>query len=64
MLRDWNTTTRFLSLPRSGLVRTFLSERECGDVAGNVIPDCGTGVIISTKERRKVLGRIGGRWTA
>ena len=47
-------------LLRSGLVRTFLLDGECGDVAGGVRPDSGTGVLISAEERREVLVRIGG----
>ena len=37
-----------------------LDEGEYGDVASDVRPDSGTGVLLSSKERREVLGRIGG----
>ena len=53
-----------LRLLRSGLVLTFLSKGECRDVAGDVRPDSGTGVLLSAAERSEVLGRIGGGWTA
>ena len=43
-----------------GLVHTFLSEGEFRDVAGGVRLEFGTGVLISTKERREVLGRLRG----
>ena len=49
-----------LRLLRSGLVHTFLSEGKLGDVAGGVRPDSRTGVMLSTKERKDVLGWIGG----
>ena len=42
----------------------FLSEGECGDMAGGVRPESGTGVLLSTEERREVLGRIRGGGTA
>ena len=48
-----------LRLLRSGLMRTFLLEGECGDVAGGVRPDSGTGVLLSAEETREVLGRLG-----
>ena len=47
-----------LRLLHSGLVCMFLSEEECGDVAGAVEPDSGTGVLLSSEETREVLGRI------
>ena len=53
-----------LRLLRSGLVCTFLSEGECGDVAGGVRTDSGTVVLLSAKETREVLGRLGGGGTA
>ena len=40
-----------LHLLRSGMVRMFLSEGECGDVAGGVRPDSGTGVLLYAEER-------------
>ena len=43
-----------LRLLQSGLVRTFLSEGGCGDVAGDMRPEYGTGVLIS--ERREEGG--------
>ena len=49
-----------LRLLGSGLVRTLLLEGECGDMAGDVRPDSGMGVLLSIKERREVLGRLGG----
>ena len=42
------------------MLRTFLSERDCRDVAGGVRLDSKTCVLISAKERREVLGRLGG----
>ena len=35
-----------LHLLQLGLVHTFLSEGGCGDVAGGVRPDSGTGILI------------------
>ena len=49
-----------MCLIRSGLVRTFLLEWECRDVAGNVRPDSSTGVMISAEETKEVLVRLGG----
>ena len=49
-----------LPLLQLGLVHTFLSEGECGDVAGGVRPDSGIGGLISAEDRREVLGRLGG----
>ena len=49
-----------LHILQLGLVCTFLLEDEYGDVAGGVRPDSGTSVLLSAKERREVLGRIGG----
>ena len=43
-----------------GLVHTILSEGECRDVAGGVRPDSRTGVLLSDKETREVLGRLRG----
>ena len=40
-----------LRLLGSGLVRTLLLEGECGDMAGDVRPDSGMGVLLSIKER-------------
>ena len=37
----------------------LLSERECRDVAGGGRMYSGTGVLLSYKERSKVLGRLG-----
>ena len=50
----------FLRLLQSGLVRTFLSEGECRDVASGTRPESRTCILIYAKERREVLGRIGG----
>ena len=49
-----------LRLLRSGLVCTFLLEGGCGDVAGSVRTDSGTGVLLSDEEMREVMGRLGG----
>ena len=49
-----------LRLLQSGLVRTFLSEGECKDVAGGVMPHSGTGVSLSAEATREVLGRLRG----
>ena len=43
-----------------GLVRTFLLEGECRDVAGGVRPDSGTGVLFSAKEKRELLVQLVG----
>ena len=42
------------------MVRTFLLEGKCRDVAGRVIMDSRTGVLLSAEERREVLGRLRG----
>ena len=49
-----------LRLLRSGMVRTFLSEGGCRDVAGGVSPDSRTGVLVSAEKGREVLGRLVG----
>ena len=38
----------------------FLSAGECREVAVGVRPDSGTGVLLSKKDRREGLDRIGG----
>ena len=42
------------------MVRTVLSEGEFKDVLGGVILDSKMGVLLFAKERRDVMGRIGG----
>ena len=42
------------------MVRTFLSEGGCRDVAGGVSPDSRTGVLVSAEKGREVLGRLVG----
>ena len=49
-----------LRLLQLGMVRTFLSEGESRDVSGGVSPDSGTGVLLSSEERREVLSQIEG----
>ena len=53
-----------LRLLQSGLVRMFLSDGGCRDVANGVMPYSGTGILLYAKKRREVLGRIGGRRAA
>ena len=38
----------------------FLLEGECGDVAGGVMLDSVTGVLLSDEERGKAMGQLGG----
>ena len=45
---------------RLGMVRTFLSEGECRDVAGGARLESRTGIPLSAEETREVLGRLGG----
>ena len=45
-------------------MRKFLSEGQCRDLADGVRPDSRTGVLLSSEERREVLGRLGGGGTA
>ena len=49
-----------LRLLRSGIMRTFLSEADCRDVAGGGRTDSRTGILLSSKETREVLGRLRG----
>ena len=42
------------------MVCTFLLEGWCRDMVGGVRPDSGMGVLLSSKDRREVLGRLGG----
>ena len=49
-----------LRLLRLGMVCMFISEGECGDVAGGVRPDSRTSVLLSAEETREVLRRLGG----
>ena len=42
------------------MVCTLLSEGWCGDVAGKVRPDFWMGLLLSSEERREVLGRLEG----
>ena len=55
---SFRTASKTVERPPRWLVRAFLSEGECGDVAGGVRLDYGTGVLLSTEERREVLVRI------
>ena len=43
-----------------GLVYTFLSEGECGDVTESVRWDSGLGVLLSNEERKEVLDWLKG----
>ena len=42
------------------MVCTLLLKGECGDMAGGMRQESGTGVLLSDKEMREVLGRLGG----